>query len=152
MNNKLLASLAVFRELYNSEKDIYDVISKFIEEVIIHKSIYSFEAVEMKNYLDDFFDFQLPNGIIKASSRRLSYIFVENKKFIVDKSKLNETLQSSTNEDKNKSVYENILNRLIKYIEDNKNIEINTNEKKVIENEFSLFLNLFDNQENRLFC
>lgn len=140
MNNKLLASLAVFRELYNSEKDIYDVISKFIEEVIIHKSIYSFEIVEMKNYLDDLFDFQLPDGIIKASSRRLGYIVVEHKKFIVDKSKLNETLQFSTNEDKNKSVYENILNRLIKYIENNKNIVVDTNEKKAIENEFSLFL------------
>jgi len=140
MNNKLLASLAVFRGLYNSEKDIYDVVSKFIEEVIIHHGIYSFEAVEMKNYLDDLFDFQLPEGIVKASTGRLDYVNIENRKFIVDKSKLNVIPYSNTNEDKNKSVYENILNGLIKYIGDNKNIEIDTNEKKVIENEFSLFL------------
>ena len=88
MNNKLLASLTVFRELYNNQKDVYYVISKFIEEVIIHKSIYSFDVLDMKNYLDELFDFQLPDGIIKASSKRLEYIDIKNKKFIVDKLKL----------------------------------------------------------------
>lgn len=140
MNNKLLASLTVFRELYNNERDVYDVISKFISEVIIHKSVYSFEAVEMKNYLDDLFDFQLPEGIIKAASKRLDCISIENKKFIVDKSKFNENLQLNSNEEKNKSIYENILNSLIEYIKKDKKIEIDKNEEKIIENEFSLFL------------
>ena len=42
-NEKILkpASLAVFKELYNSGKDIYDVIAKFIEAVISDKNFES---------------------------------------------------------------------------------------------------------------
>ncbi len=54
----------------------------------------------MKNYLDELFDFQLPDGIIKASSKRLEYIDIKNKKFIVDKLKLSSILQSNIDEDK----------------------------------------------------
>ncbi|MDN5070446.1 hypothetical protein O8C76_05310 [Aliarcobacter butzleri] len=141
MNNKLLASLAVFRELYNSQKDVYDVISKFIEEVIIHKSIYSFEISQMKDYLDELFDFQLPEGIIKASSRRLTYVDIENKKFIVDKSKLTESLKlNQNNNNNNRFIYENILNDLINYIRSDVNTTISEKEEQIIEKEFSLFL------------
>lgn len=141
MNNKLLASLTVFRELYNNSRDVYDVISKFIEEVIIHKSIYSFEVTEMKQYLDELFDFQLPEGIIKSSSKRLEYINIENKKFIIDKSKLNNSMHYNiTNEEKNKSIYEEILSNLIDYIKNKENINIDEEIEKSIENEFSLFL------------
>lgn len=31
--SKCLASLAVFRELYNSEKDIYGIIGEFLKEI-----------------------------------------------------------------------------------------------------------------------
>ena len=33
-NSKLLASLAVFRELYDSEKDIYSIIASFLNDLI----------------------------------------------------------------------------------------------------------------------
>ncbi len=140
MNNKLLASLTVFRELYNNQKDVYYVISKFIEEVIIHKSIYSFDVLDMKNYLDELFDFQLPDGIIKASSKRLEYIDIKNKKFIVDKLKLSSILQSNIDEDKHVDSYENILDDLIQYIIYNENIKLDKKIEKDIEKEFSLFL------------
>ncbi len=138
MNNKLLASLAVFRELYNNQKDVYYVLSKFIEEIIIHKSIYCFEVLEMKSYLDELFDFQLPDGIIKASAKRLDYVYIENKKFVVDKFKLSQIL--NTDENKHVDNYENILNDLLKYIADNENIKLDKKIEKDIEKEFSFFL------------
>lgn len=36
--SKCLASLAVFRELYNSKKDISEIISEFLIEIIITES------------------------------------------------------------------------------------------------------------------
>lgn len=137
MNNKLLASLAVFRELYNNQKDVYYVLSKFIEEIIIHKSIYCFEVLEMKSYLDELFDFQLPDGIIKASAKRLDYVYIENKKFVVDKFKLSQIL--NTDENKHVDNYENILNDLLKYIADNENIKLDKKIEKILRKNFLSF-------------
>lgn len=47
VNNTLLASLAVFRELYNSEKDVYGVIASFLTDLIKTNKIYSFSLNEI---------------------------------------------------------------------------------------------------------
>ena len=41
-NSKCLASLAVFRELYDNQKDVYGVISEFLKEIISSENKYQF--------------------------------------------------------------------------------------------------------------
>jgi len=48
-DNRLLASLAVFRELYNAEKDVYGIISVFLTDIIKIESLYSFTLLSDKN-------------------------------------------------------------------------------------------------------
>lgn len=71
---KCMASLAVFRELYNSEKDIYDVIAAFVKQLIIDKGIRAFELQEMKVKLNEAYGFETPSAVIRTALKRLDFL------------------------------------------------------------------------------
>lgn len=68
---KLLASVSVFRELYDSDKNIYDVLDQFIIEVINRKRLFSFSSTEMTKYLNDEYGFKLSEPVVKTSLKHL---------------------------------------------------------------------------------
>ncbi|RZB34659.1 MAG: hypothetical protein SRB1_00427 [Desulfobacteraceae bacterium Eth-SRB1] len=45
--SQLLASLAVFRERYDSQKDIYGIISEFLNKIITSQGKHSFNLTEI---------------------------------------------------------------------------------------------------------
>ena len=46
-NYESLAAIAVFREMYDKEKDVYDILSIFLKDVIINESLNSFTLPEL---------------------------------------------------------------------------------------------------------
>ncbi len=48
--NYKLAALALFRELYNNNKDVYGVLSIFINHVIYKHKLISFSETEINGY------------------------------------------------------------------------------------------------------
>jgi hypothetical protein len=80
-----LASLAVFRELYNSQTDVYGVIGKFINEIISSKGKYSFSLTEITNLLNENFGFNLPEAVVSTSIGRLDNIIKEYELYTVEK-------------------------------------------------------------------
>ena len=51
-NNNLLASVALFSELYNSEtyKSIPDILAEFIKGAIVYEQKYSVNSTELKDW------------------------------------------------------------------------------------------------------
>ena len=139
-NDRLLASLAVFRELYDSEKDIYSIISSFLNEIISKYSLYTFDLIEITEKLNSEFEFELPSAVVNTSLRRLSYLQKIGSKFIVsDFSKINDT---KIEEKQKESIsYNNeILELLFKFIEDKTKDELSEENKNVISHSFYSFL------------
>lgn len=66
---KLLASASVLRVLYDDKKDIYDVLSEFIKQIISHKSLSVFSSVDCVKYLEEYFGFSIPEAIIRSCLR-----------------------------------------------------------------------------------
>ena len=66
---KLLASAAVFRALSDEKKDLYDVLSEFIKEVINKQKLSSFNSVECGHFLQDEFGFRIPEAVLKSCLR-----------------------------------------------------------------------------------
>ena len=64
---KLLASLALFRELYDNEKDIYDIIAEIIEASIFFEKKWLLTTAEATNILKDTFDFEIPEAVVKTA-------------------------------------------------------------------------------------
>jgi len=63
-NNNLLASIAVFAELCNTENDIKSIISDFIKSVYALEKQWALNSYEATQLLKKHFDFDLPEAVV----------------------------------------------------------------------------------------
>src|SRR5690606_27285182 len=116
-DNTLLASLAVSRELYNAEKDVYGVISIFLKELIKTQRLYSFNLNEITSKLNTIYEFDIPQAVVRTSLARLKFIEKEKTNYII--SDINQIKDQSISQ-KQKAILdnnENIVQRLYDFIE-----------------------------------
>lgn len=138
--SKCLASLAVFRELYNSEKDIYGIISEFIKELIISSSKHSFNLTEITNLLNETYDFNIPEAVIKSSLNRIEAIDKQNGIYSIDN--IAELKSKSINSKKNEIQSNNdlIIQVLFDFISERKKVKLTEEDKSEIVHSFISFL------------
>jgi len=138
-STKCLASLAVFREAYDSEKDVYKIISLFLQSLIKDNGLYSFNLQEITGLFNNEFDFSIPSAVIKTSIKRISYIKnIDGLYTVNDPNKLDIQIKIKRKQtlDKNEAV----LTSLISYIESKKNKTILEKEKSDISKSFCSYL------------
>jgi hypothetical protein len=138
--NKFLASLAVFRELYNAEKDVYGVISIFLTDLIKNNVKYSFSIEEITDKLNSDYEFNIPPAVVSTSLGRLKFLEKKQGNYVVnDFSKINNI---DLDEKQNEIISHNnlILSGLCSYIETKKVVELNNREKEKISHTFCCFL------------
>ena len=70
---KLLASVTVVRELYDTQKGIYDVLSEFINDTIYRENMYVFSAYELTDALNRYYSFRLNESVIKTCLKRMKF-------------------------------------------------------------------------------
>ncbi len=138
--SRMLASLAVFRELYDSQKEVYDIIAEFIREVIIVKSKQNFNITEITQLLNEYFDFSLPEAVVKNSLRRLN--FIEKSKGIYTVTDFTDFKRSKIDELEKEVERDNniIIGGLFDFIEEQIKNKLSEIDKKEIINSFCIFL------------
>lgn len=82
--SKILASLAVFRQLYNSKKDVYGVISEFLNNVIDTNALHQFNSTEITDLLNSSFGFNIPEAVVRTSINRVNYLRKRDGIYFVD--------------------------------------------------------------------
>ena len=139
-DNRLLASLAVFRELYNSEKDVYGIISVFLNDLIKLKNLYSFSLNEITNTLNDTFEFDIPEAVVRTALGRLSFIEKKQGDYLVtDITKINNQ-NIETKQKDIQSNNESIIESLYTFIETEKKSNLSVKEKEQVSHSFCSFL------------
>jgi len=139
-DNRLLASLAVFRELYNSEKDVYGIISVFLNDLIKLKNLYSFSLNEITNTLNDTFEFDIPEAVVRTALGRLSFIEKKQGDYLVtDITKINNQ-NIETKQKVIQSNNESIIESLYTFIETEKKSNLSLKEKEQVSHSFCSFL------------
>ncbi len=143
--NTLLASLAVFRELYNSEKDVYGTIASFLNEIIRVEALYSFTLNDITSKLNSTYEFTIPDAVVKTSLGRLNYLQKERTNYVVqDVSKIkDDSIDEKQKQIKanNNSIYE----KLTQFVELKLSRKLNDNEKEAL---FHSFCNFIIDQSN----
>ena len=71
---KCMASLAIFKTLYDEKKDLYSVIASFSQQLIYDQKLHAFNLQEFCNKLKDVYGFNLPNAVVKTSLKRLKFL------------------------------------------------------------------------------
>lgn len=67
--NNLLASVALFSELYNNDKynSVADIIAEFIKGVIVTENKWSVNSTELRELLKKVYDFDFPESVIRTT-------------------------------------------------------------------------------------
>jgi hypothetical protein len=136
-----LAALAVFRELYDTQNDIYGVISKFLTGIIISKKLTSFNLTQITNILNDSYEFGIPEAVIRTSLNRLKFLHkvhydYQVKDFAsVELSSDFKEMFSDITKDNN-----SILDDLVVYINKKSNAKLTTSEEDNLKHAFYSYL------------
>lgn len=138
--SKCLASLAVFRGLYNKKNDVYGVISEFLKQVIIANSKHQFGLAEITELLNATFDFHIPKAIVQTSLKRLDFIVKTEGQYVANN--LSNVSQTTINSDKEKIEINNshLIDSLFRYIEVKQNISLTQDTKEKIVHSFCSFM------------
>ena len=70
----LLASVVLFGELYDNDKDIYDVIAEFIKAALIFCSRWTTNTTEVTQLLKSEFDLCIPEAVIRTTLHKRLYM------------------------------------------------------------------------------
>lgn len=124
---KCMASLAVFRALYNGKKDIYAIISEFIKLIIINRNIKHFELQQMIIWVSDEYGFNLPEAVIKRSVNKLNFLEKSRTQYTVTTELNNKECQNIQNNLTRAQQSNNILTEaLLEYAKQNDKDQILT--------------------------
>lgn len=138
---KCLASYAVFREMnQDGESDIYGIIASFADEIINSNNLYEFTEEKIQLELKSQYEFDIYVNIIKNALKKLKYIKRENRGYITDFSKRKNNNSILENKKNAEEINEKIVEELYLFIEKERNIKTNKEEKRNIREEFCSFL------------
>ncbi|MBK8466786.1 MAG: hypothetical protein IPL32_13230 [Chloracidobacterium sp.] len=119
-DNRILASVALFSELFDRNQDVYHLVGEFIKSALISNRAWEFTLDEANHYLRDNFDFYLPKAVISKVLRlRLKAAgFVQA--LGKDHYKVTDPSTCSTNSlddefERLKQTYDSICGKLIEY-------------------------------------
>lgn len=143
-NNNLLASVALFSELYNSEtyKSIPDILAEFIKGAVIHENKFSFNSTELKDLLYKVYGFNIPESVVRTilQNKFKGVLTKENKIYHLSES-IKTGFQAVDKEIKNiNDIQSKILDELYSYIAQKEKKILDSKEREVIFTNFTHFL------------
>ena len=137
---KCMASLAVFRDLYNKNRDIYSVIAEFVKLAIAEKALSSFNLQQMVNIINQEYGFDLPVAVVKRALGKLSFLDNNKSSFAIQQDAV-----FNADEIRNNTIHENAENQkaidsLCEYVQRKIGIELSVKEKTELCNDFCAFI------------
>lgn len=143
-NNNLIASVALFSELYNSEtfKSIPDILAEFIKAAVVVEKKYSVNSTELKDLLKSVYGFDIPESVLRTTlkNRLKEVVTRENDYYHFEKSIDDELIDFQATVTEINKTQDAILEELFSYIEIKKSIKLSDEDKNSVFENFSHFL------------
>lgn len=140
-NRKCMASLAVFRNLFDSDKDIYSVISEFANQIILNNGLHlECDLSTIMSFLKTDYGFEIPESVLRASLRKLPYISIERAKVLIhEKNREYNTKFVADYEEIDKKNNE-ILDDLLCFVSEKEGRELTAKEKDNLTKAFCAYI------------
>ena len=135
-----MASLAVFRDLYNQKKDIYSVIAEFEKLAIAENALSSFNLQEMVGIINHDYGLDLPSAVVKRALGRLRFLDVSNENYTINKDIEFNADEIRKNTDAEGAKNQKILDSLYSFVESKSSKTLSTSEKSELSNNFCTFI------------
>lgn len=137
---KCMASLAVFRDLYNQNKDVYCVIAEFIKLAIAEKALSSFVLQQMVGLINQEYGFDLPVAVVKRALGKLTFLNKDKSTYTIktdavfNADKIRKDTQTENEENKK------AIDALCVYVEGKTKKSLSIQEKQELCNDFCAFI------------
>lgn len=118
-----LTALAVFREMFDNRKTLYDILREFVVGVIASQRLFSFTSITMKSELENNFGFHIPEAVVKSVLNSLSkndWCTREKGKFIIDNMPEGIAPDIKQKYEQREVVNNALFNRLVAFINERK--------------------------------
>lgn len=142
--SKLIASVVVFKELHDNNKDIYDVIAEFLKSSILSNKKWRFNSTELTAQIAKDFDFDLPEAVIKTTlKRRLvkkGFLKFDKGEYCVTKLDTNSNLGFEEKYKLKRDVYKATEEEFIKYIQSNRTNVLEDAEIEIVRDNLKQYL------------
>lgn len=139
----ILASYVTYKELSNhgNYKSPYQILAEFIKYIIYEEKLYAFSIGEIKSRVENEFEFQVPNAVLKSALKKIDFITCDTTgNYCVngEKIRVDETLKKYRNlaEDTESNVSE----QLVTFVEETKDSKLDNKEKKELMRAFVSYL------------
>lgn len=145
MRGNIIASIAVFQNLYNNGNDIYSVLARFVTATINQKNLWSFDITTLRNNLRECFGIDVYESVLKTVIRgRLGgSISNSNGEYLVKPNTV-ELEQFTTQLSEQSKRYKFVYDALIEYYRSSTNLQVSDQD---IINSFTKFI-LTDNGQD----
>lgn len=138
-----MASLAIFKTLYDENKDLYSVIASFSQQLIYDQRLHGFSLQEFCNKIKEAYGFNLPIAVVKTSLKRLKFLESNGASFtykgtfeeLADKEEKVSSLEKD-NETKNQEIFD----ALLQYVEKEEGLVLNHAQKEQLYNSFCSYV------------
>lgn len=137
---KCMASLAVFRDLYNSKRDVYCIIAEFAKLTIAEKALSSFNLQQMVNFIKQEYGFDLPVAVVKRALGKLDFLEKNKTAYAIKKDAIFNADEIRKNTKKEEAENKKAIELLYKYIELKTGKSLSVEEKAELCNDFCAFI------------
>jgi len=135
-SNKLLASYALFKGLYDTGKDIFGVIAEYLKKIISNKGLYQFTLDEITQIFNKELESNIPNAVVKTALSRIENINKKGANYTIINT--NDYYVWAFNETEQDLIKRNdsIIESLISYVEEIKQKRMDEEEKTSLTHSF----------------
>ncbi len=139
-HRKSMASLAVFRTLYNKNANIYKVISEFIKQVVVDNKLYTFEINQIQELLLKKYGFNIPQAVVKTSIKQIPTVEQTARKYTIELNSLSGYYEFSKEIDNANKSRDRIIKALIGYVNDKRKEPLKPDEIKELLKSFYAYI------------
>ena len=138
INKRRIASLALFRNLYNEgNNDIMTILCEFAKNVIFSKQLTAFSPTQIKTELKNEYDFSIPEYVVESVIKK--FCQKENSLYHPKEDYVSKGVNNEEIEKIEKS-HEVITSKLYSYVEDKISRNLSDIEKETLFQSFCSFL------------
>ncbi|WP_456314160.1 hypothetical protein [Pseudomonas shirazensis] len=142
--NNLIASVALFSELYNNEKftNVTDILAEFIKGVVVQENKWTITSTELTYLLEKIYDFKIPESVVRTTvrNRLKDTVISKDGHYVFDTIIKNDFEQLNTEFISIQSKQKIIIEQLLNYIEEVEKNKISESEKHFVIENFNKYL------------
>ncbi len=134
-SNKRLAALAVFRELYDKDDNINQILSEFIIAIIKKHTLHNFSKENICEKFREDYHFDIPPAVIQTSLKKINFITVSHREYTVNGFDFSSNIEIENIDKTIEQENESLLQSLFLFVEKSRSCMLEKTDKvKIVEN------------------